>query len=106
MKKRLISALLAAVLFGPAAAMAAQTANVSVNWQDNSGNNPAVADQEDGFTIERALGQAGTFAVVGQVGQNVTTFTDVIANDPGSTTYCYRIQAFNKAGKSPYSNTA
>src|SRR5689334_4477507 len=105
MKKRLLTAMLFSMLL-PVSAMAAQTANFNILWQDNSGNNPAVADQEDGFTVERALGQNGAFSVVGQVAQNVTSFTDVIQNDAGGVTYCYRVQAFNQAGKSPYSGVA
>jgi len=109
MKRRVLAALAAFIIFGGsgvALAQAAQSGQMQLRWQDNSGNNPAVADQEDGFTIERALGANGTFSVVGSVGQNVTTFTDIIANDPGNTTYCYRVQAFNKTGKSTYSPVA
>jgi len=40
--------------------------------------------------------------VIGSVGANVRTYVD--ATVVVSTTYCYRAQAFNSAGASPYSN--
>ena len=72
----------------------AYAASLHLTWTDNS-------DNEDGFNIERKLGPNGTFAVVGSVGANVTSYTD--ANLADSTTYCYRVNAFNSAGPSPYS---
>jgi hypothetical protein len=104
----------AAILFAGLSVLAAstavhaqtQTANFTLSWQDNSGNNAQVNDQEDGFEIERRQGATGTFAQVGTVERNIVQFTDAIAGDPGNVQYCYRVRAFNAAGQSGYSNIA
>jgi len=68
---------------------------VQLHWQDNSTN-------ETGFKIERKTGAGGTYAQVGTVGANVTTFTNTgpIVN----TTYFYRVKAYNLGGSSVPSN--
>ena len=66
---------------------------VTISWQDNANN-------EDGFTIERATSAAGPFAGVGTVGANVTFYVDT--NLPEAAPVCYRVHAFNSAGASPY----
>ena len=70
--------------------------SVRLNWTDNSNN-------ETGFNVHRALGPRGQFVQVAQVGQNATAFTDttVLARR----LYRYRVQAFNSAGASAWSNT-
>ncbi|MFT3891907.1 MAG: fibronectin type III domain-containing protein [Anaerolineales bacterium] len=81
-------------------AVAVNTNRVDLTWTDNSGN-------ETGFTIERALvtgGVTGAFTAIDGVGANVTTYTDPTVLP--STTYAYRIFAYNTAGNSPYSNVA
>jgi len=67
----------------------------SLSWTDVSTN-------ELGYKIERKTG-SGVFTQIGQVGTNVTTFNDsAIAQ---STTYTYRVYAYNNAGNSvQYSN--
>ena len=67
----------------------------SLSWTDVSTN-------ELGYKIERKTG-SGVFNQIGQVGTNVTTFNDsTIAQ---STTYTYRVYAYNNAGNSvQYSN--
>lgn len=65
-----------------------------VTWSDASNN-------EDGFGVERKLGTTGTYAEIGRVGANVATYND--ANLAYSVMYCYRVYAFNVAGKSVYS---
>ncbi|MGA2533810.1 MAG: SBBP repeat-containing protein [Candidatus Aminicenantales bacterium] len=68
---------------------------VDIAWTDRSTN-------ENGFRIERKTGDAGTWAQIGSVGPNITTFPD-----PGraeGTTYVYRVRAFNTIGNSAYSN--
>jgi hypothetical protein len=72
-------------------------ASLQVSWTDNS-------DEEDGFSIERKLDTDGTYVVIATVGPNVTFYSDSsLAN---STTYCYRVNAFNSAGNSAYTNEA
>ena len=78
----------------------AEGASVKLTWTDNATN-------ETGFDLERkaaACTAAGTFAIIGGVGANVTTFTDAFVTE--GVTYCYRADAFNAAGKSAYSNLA
>ena len=72
-------------------AHAQQTANFALSWTDNSTN-------ETGFRVERRLGTAGATSIVGTVAPNVVNFTDTVANDPGNTQYCFRVEAFNSAG--------
>jgi uncharacterized repeat protein (TIGR02543 family) len=70
-------------------------AQLTLSWTDAS-------DNEDGFAIERRTGTSGTFARVASVSPNVTTYTD--PNLASSSTYCYRVNAFNTAGSSAYTN--
>ena len=70
-------------------------AQLTLTWTDNSTN-------EDGFAIERKTGSTGTFAQIGTVGPNVTSYID--ARVASATTYCYRVLAFNVAGSSAYSS--
>ena len=67
----------------------------SLSWTDVSTN-------ELGYKIERKAG-SGVFTQIGQVGTNLTTFNDsTIAQ---STTYTYRVYAYNNASNSAqYSN--
>jgi peptidyl-Asp metalloendopeptidase len=69
---------------------------IALQWADRSSD-------EQGFVIERAVG-GGSFSQRATVGANVTSFTDtgLIA----STTYHYRIRAYNGAGSSAFSNVA
>jgi PKD repeat protein len=66
----------------------------TLRWTDNSSN-------ESGFYIERAPSASGSFARVGTVGAGVTSFVDSASK--GS--YLYRVEAFNAAAVSAYSNT-
>jgi PKD repeat protein len=59
---------------------------VNLAWTDNSSN-------ETGFYVERAPAGSTSFARIGQVGANVTTFFDT----PGSGRFVYRVQAFNSS---------
>jgi len=76
----------------PAEVFAAQ---LTLSWTDNS-------TSEDGFNIERSPGSGTAFTQIVAVGANVTSYTDGGLLD--ATTYCYRLQAFNAAGGSGYSN--
>ena len=72
-----------------------QTKTPSLIWRDDSFN-------EDGFIIERRLATAGAnFVVVDSVEMNDTTYIDLSVTD--STSYIYRVQAFNSEFKSDYS---
>ena len=62
---------------------------IQINWTDNSNN-------EDGFTIQRALGLRGPFVQLAQVGENVTTYTDSTVTPRNQ--YRYRVQAHNERG--------
>ncbi|HYL36210.1 MAG TPA: glycoside hydrolase family 44 protein [Bryobacteraceae bacterium] len=68
--------------------------SVTLQWTDNSSN-------ESGFYVERAPSGTTSFARVGSVGVNVTTFKDTVSKG----TYLYRVQAFNATSVSAYSNT-
>jgi len=68
---------------------------IDVAWNDNSGD-------ETGFSIERRLGQTGTFSEVSQTGANATSIAS--AGLAESTEYCHRIRAFGDGGYSSYSN--
>ena len=71
-------------------------AQLQLSWADNS-------NDESGFNIERKTG-TGSYAKITSVGANVTSYTD--SSLTNSTTYCYRVNAFNSAGSSPYSPEA
>ena len=95
--------LLAAVkapVYGPTNLIATQptasSTTVRLTWQDKS-------TTESGFKIERGLATS-SFSVIGQVATNTVQYFD--SRTVASTTYYYRVRAFNKGGYSPYSNTA
>lgn len=74
--------------------------NIALVWQDNSNN-------ETGFKIERKTGTTGTFVQIATIGATVGTSASVYYEDSGltsSTSYCYRVRAYNSAGNSSYSN--
>lgn len=63
---------------------------INLTWTDNSTN-------ESGFKIERRIGSAN-YAAVGTVNQDVLNFSD--SGLTPSTTYTYRVYAFNAVGNS------
>jgi titin len=82
------------------AATSKSASRIDLNWTDGSAN-------EDGFRIERCRGVIcadANFAQIAQTGPNTTTYSDTGLN--ALTSYKYRVRAFNRAGNSPYSNTA
>ncbi|MBN1676691.1 MAG: fibronectin type III domain-containing protein [Kiritimatiellae bacterium] len=90
--------LLAAVLLAAAARTAPAAAiRIDLVWTDNSSN-------EDGFKVDRRQSGGDTWVRVGQLGTDVTTFSDT--DLPPETKFYYKVKAFNSAGNSPYSNVA
>jgi hypothetical protein len=82
------------------AATSKSASRIDLNWTDGSAN-------EDGFRIERCRGVIcadANFAQIAQTGPNTTTYSDTGLD--ALTSYKYRVRAFNRAGNSPYSNTA
>ena len=62
---------------------------IAVSWDD-------LADNEDGFVIEKSNDKEGTFIVLSSVGENVVNYSDEEALLNG--TNCYRVGAFNQYG--------
>jgi hypothetical protein len=87
--------LLGSMVLPLATASSANAAKLTLSWADNS-------DSENGFRIERRLGAVGSYQQLAQIAANTATYTD--NNLAGSTTYCYRVSAFNATGSSSYSN--
>jgi hypothetical protein len=77
-------------------ATSVSSSRIDLIWTDNSNN-------ETGFKIERRT-ETGSYIEVATVSANVTTYIDTGLSE--STTYYYRIKAFNGAGSSDYSNEA
>ncbi len=81
---------------GSLSASAASSSQINLSWSDNSSN-------ESGFRIERCQGSGCTnFAQVAQVGAGATVYSDTGLS--ASTSYIYRVRAFNGGGDSAYSN--
>ena len=57
-----------------------------------------------GFRLERKTGFAGTYALIATLPAGQTSYSD--SGLQASTTYFYRIKAYNNAGESAYSNEA
>ncbi len=77
-------------------ATAVSASSIDLAWNDN-------ATDEDGFEIERSM-DGTSFALLDSVAADVTTYPD--AGLASSTTYYYRVSAFNANGGSAYSNVA
>jgi C1A family cysteine protease len=80
------------------AATAASFSQINLAWTDN-------ADNETGFKIERCTGAGcSDFVQIATVGANVTSYSNTGLT--ASTSYSYRVRAYNAGGDSDYSNTA
>ena len=75
----------------------ATTSSLNLSWTDNSNN-------EDGFKIERATSQNGTYTQIAVVNANSTSYTN--SSLSSSTTYYYRIRAYKSTTHSSFSNIA
>jgi titin len=76
-------------------ASAISGSEIRLSWLDNS-------DNEDGFWIERAR-DGGDFAEIASVGPDITSYIDLPAD---TTSFRYRVRAFNGIGSSAHSNEA
>ena len=85
------------VLMTVACPVVAVAAQLTLTWTDASTG-------ELGFAVERSTGSGGSFAEVTRTGPGVTIYTDLMVAT--TTTYCYRVRAFNAAGYSAYSDEA
>ena len=79
-------------------ATAVSSSQINLTWVDSD-------TTEQGFKIERCTGAGcSNFAQIATVGANVTSYSNTGLT--GSTSYSYRVRAYNASGDSNYSNTA
>ena len=78
-------------------ATAASSSQINLSWTDNSST-------ETGFRIERSSSSAGPYSEIATVGANVTTYSNTGLS--ASTTYYYRVRAYNANGNSASSSVA
>jgi hypothetical protein len=78
-------------------ASAMSSSQIYLTWHDNSSN-------ETGFQIQRATSSGGPWAQIATVGANTSSYSNTGLS--ASTTYYYRVLAYNSSGNSSYSNTA
>jgi hypothetical protein len=77
-------------------ATAVSSSQINLTWNDNSGN-------ETGFRLERMV-SGGVWSTVTTLTQNATSYSNT--GLAASTTYDYRVVAFNAVGDGAASNTA
>ena len=76
-------------------ASAVSGSQINLTWSDNS-------TLESGFKIDRSLNGSTGWTTITTTGANVTSFSDTSLSS--STTYYYRVYAYNISGASKYSN--
>ncbi len=77
-------------------ATTASSSQINLSWTDNS--------TETGFRIERSGSPGGPYSEIATVGANVTTYSNTGLSS--STTYYYRVRAYNANGNSASSSVA
>jgi VCBS repeat-containing protein len=77
-------------------ATAISTGQIDLSWTDN-------ASDEDGFYIQRSEDNSN-WSLIDTVGADVTAYSDLTVFP--SSTYYYRVRAYNYSGSSAHSNTA
>jgi hypothetical protein len=70
--------------------------SITLQWE------PGTNDTISGYFIERKEDENSEFVVIGMADNNATTYIDMEVD--AASTYTYRIQAYNSAGSSTYSN--
>lgn len=78
-------------------ATAINSAKIDLTWIDNS-------PVESGFTLQRSPNGGTTWSTIATPGANVTSYSDTGVS--ASTTYSYRVCAYNVTGSSAWSNVA
>ena len=78
-------------------AVAVGSTSIKASWVDNSAS-------EQGFKVERSADGGATWAVVATLGANTVTWTSSSLSP--STTYQFRVRAYDGSVYSAYSNTA
>lgn len=76
-------------------ATAISDSEIDMTWTNNS-------ITEDGFKIERKSGNNGVYSQIGTVGKGIVTYLD--SGLDCDTDYYYRVNAYNTAGDSDFSN--
>ncbi|MDA0813151.1 MAG: M12 family metallo-peptidase [Verrucomicrobia bacterium] len=79
------------------AATAVSDSEIDLAWTDNS-------TIEQGFDIDRSADGGANWAMLASVGANTTTYQDL--GLPSSSTFLYRVNAYNNAGDSNFINYA
>lgn len=91
----LIRALLLSTTLITVSVDSADALQATVRWVDT-------AASENGFKIERKVGTGGSYSAIATTAANVVSYIDPSLS--ASTTYCYRVRAYNAAGNSAPSN--
>lgn len=79
-------------------ATAISSSQIDLSWADNASN-------EQGFKIERCVGSScSSFSQIATVGADVTSYSNT--GLAASTSYSYRVRAYNIDGDSDYTNEA